>query len=170
MSFLSSLEKSTSLLLQVITSTSSQPNSLPGFFCKFQLSHLYMFFSLLISFATIFVLPPSALLRFIIKSFTAHWKHSNLFSPCTWPKREGKKSFYYVQGFFLSPAAVSFFCRRSYSILFHPIFSIVEPMSMRSLILIFKWMMKKGHCLLANWPALALLAVSAPISVQSLEM
>lgn len=81
-----------------------------------------------------------------------------------------KKNFYYVQGFFLSPAAVSFFCRRSYSILFHPIFSIVEPMSMRSLILIFKWMMKKGHCLLVNWPALALLAVSALITVQSLEM
>lgn len=79
------------------------------------------------------------------KIFAAHWKHSNLFSPCTWPKREQKP--WLFSGccfFFLTCATVSFFCSHRYSILYHPVFSKVELMSLRSLILIFKWMMKKA--------------------------
>lgn len=80
-----------------------------------------------------------ALLRLIIKSslFTGS---ASIYSPCTWTKTEINlcQVFFF---FSLTHATVSFFC--SNSILFHPVFSKVEIMSLRSFILIFNGWWKR---------------------------
>lgn len=83
---------------------------------------------------------PLALLRLIIKSslFTGS---ASIYFPCSWTKWEKKL----YQGFFfpLALATVSFFCSHSDSILFHPVFSKVALMSLRSFILIFNGWWKR---------------------------
>lgn len=79
----------------------------------------------------------------------AHWKHCNLLSPCTWPKIENNFMILLFFFFFsVTFATVSLWCSHSYYISFYPVFSKVELMSLWSLILIFKWMMKKAT---AHW-------------------
>lgn len=84
----------------------------------------------------------SSLLRFIIISLLPTGS-TPIYSLLV-PDPRGKKKPLLLSVFSLTLATVSFFCSHSNSILFHPVFSEVELMSLRSLILIFKWMMKKA--------------------------
>lgn len=89
---------------------------------------------------------PSFLLRFIIKSSLLIGS-TPIYSLLVTDSREKNNPYYYKVFFYLTFASVSF-CSCSNSTLFHPVFTKVELMSSRSLILIFKWMMKKAT---ARW-------------------